>query len=234
MDSEMYGFIGCALCGLLVAGCGLYMVVTGNPRIMHGYHYALVPPAKMPALAHWSGAGLIAAGVGCALLIPPAGTPVWLTAIGIVLFVAGLALSLGSIIYFNGSLFAFGGSAGGTLGSRAASIGFGVLTAAIVLVLTVAPGVQMIVSGDPSMLHDYHLVDVTAADLPLVARGVGAGVVAFGCGLALMIAAGLGLSGKRPMPMWGKALVGAGAVLAAGGMIAMFAVIIHFNGSLMG
>lgn len=234
MDSEMYGFIGCALCGLLVGGCGLYMVVTGDPRLMHGYHYAMVPPAKMPALARWSGAGLIAAGVGCALLIPPAGTPVWLTVIGIVLFVAGLVLSLGSIVYFNGSLFAFGGGAGGAFGSRAASIGFGVLLALVVLVFTAVPGVQMIVSGDPSSLHDYHLVNVATADLPLVARGVGAGAVAFGCGLALMIAAGLGLSGKRPMPLWGKVLVGAGTVLAAGGMLAMFAVIIHFNGSLMG
>lgn len=234
MDSELSGFIGCSLCGLLVAGCGLYMVVTGNPRLMHGYHYALVPPEKMPALARWSGAGLIAAGIGCALLIPPAGAPVWLTVIGIVLFVAGLVLSLGSIVRFNGSLFAFGGSAGGAFGSRSASIGFGALTALIALALTAVPGVQMIVSGDPSILHGYHLANVDSADLPLVARGVGAGMVALGCGIALMIGAGIGLSGRRPLPLWGRVLVGIAAALAAAGLIALFAVIIHFNGSLMG
>ena len=83
MDSKIAGFITCLLCGLLVGGCGLYMLITGNPRIMHGYHYATVAPAQMRPLARWAGAGLLVCGVGCALIVPPAGMSDWIGIAGI-------------------------------------------------------------------------------------------------------------------------------------------------------
>ncbi len=77
MDAQTGGFITCLLVGLLVGTCGVYMLVTGNARIMHSYHYAATPPVKMPSLARWSGAGMLVCGIGCALLVPATGMPEW-------------------------------------------------------------------------------------------------------------------------------------------------------------
>lgn len=237
MDEEMGGSIACVLVGLLVGACGVYMIVTGNARIMHAYHYATTPPAKMPALARWSGAGMLMCGIGCALLVPATGIPGWLTAVGTVLLVAGIGLMLGAIMHYNGSLFSFAGG-GGMFGpggfSRTAALGLGILIAVICCAVTVIPGVLMVVSGDPSALHSYHLANVASSDLPSLARWVGSGMIVMGAGLAASIVGALLGSRHRPAPVWAKVLMVAGVMMLAMGLLAMLASIIHFNGSLMG
>lgn len=231
MDERMGGFITCMLCGLIVGAAGVYMLASGNPRILHGYHYASVPPSKMVPLARWSGAGLLVAGVGCALLMPPAGMPDWMSVIGIALLIAGIGISLGAIVHFNGSLVTMGGSAQGT--SRALMIGLGALAAVVVCAATVVPGALMIASGDPSMLHGYHLVNVDPADLPALAAWVGAGTIVFGVGLASSIGLAMCCT-RRPMLRIVKILLVAALVLCGIGLVVMLGGIIHFNGSLMG
>lgn len=237
MDEQMAGFITCLLCGLLVAATGVYMLVTGNPRIMHGYHFATTPREKWPALARWSGAGMLVAGIGCALLVPLPPLSDWLSIAGIVLLVAGLGLTLGAVVHFNGSLFSFGASGAGTGAAgtpRALTIGLGIVLALVVCGVTIVPGALMIASGDPSSLHGYHLVNVAAADLPLLAAWVGGGTIALGAGLALSILVGFLMAGHRPAPLWSKALMGIGLALFAAGLVVTLSAIIHFNGSLMG
>lgn len=231
MDAQTGGFITCLLCGLLVAATGVYMLVTGNPSIMHGYHYATTPLSQRPALARWSGAGMLMAGVGCAFIVPPTGLPDWLGIAGIALLVAGLGLTLGSIMHFNGSLFSFGPNESGS--PRTATIAIGVLLAVVICLATVIPGVMMIVSGDPSALHGYHLVHVAEADCPALATWVGTGTIALGLGLGLAVAAGF-CGSRRPMPTWAKVLLGVGLAGFAAGLAIMLGAIIHFNGSLMG
>lgn len=238
MDAQTGGFITCLLVGLLVGACGVYMLVTGNARIMHSYHYATTPPAKMPSLARWSGAGMLACGIGCALLVPAMGMPEWLSIVGIALLVAGLVLTLGAIMHFNGSLFSFAGAGGDSRGSDGSSrtlvMGLGVVVAVICCAVTVVPGVMMIASGDPSALHSYHLVNVAPEDFAALARWEGAGMIVMGTGLAASIVGALFGSRWRPAPRWTKALMIAGAVAFGSGLVLMLAAIIHFNGSLTG
>ena len=238
MDSQTAGFVTCLLCGLLVAATGVYMLVTGNPRIMHGYHFASTPREKWPALARWSGAGLAACGVGCALLVPATGMPEWLSIAGVVLLVAGLGLTLGAIMHFNGSLFSFagvGGDARASEGSsRALVMGLGIVIAAICCAVTVVPGVMMIASGDPSALHSYHLVNVAPGNYAALARWEGAGMIVMGTGLAASIVGALLGSRWRPVPRWTKVLMATGAAAFGFGLVFMLVAIIHFNGSLMG
>ena len=92
----------------------------------------------------------------------------------------------------------------------------------------------MIASGDPSMLHGYHLVNVAADDLPALAGWVGGGTIALGIGLALSILVGFLMSGRRPAPLWTKVLMGAGLVLFGIGLAVTLGAITHYNGSLMG
>lgn len=237
MGAQTGGFITCVLVGLLVGACGVYMLVTGNARIMHSYHYAATPPAKMPSLARWSGAGMLVCGVGCALLVPATGMPEWLSIAGVVLLVAGLGLTLGAIMHFNGSLFSFVGVSGDAHASegssRALVMGLGIVIAAICCAVTVVPGVMMIASGDPSALHSYHLVNVAPTDYAALARWEGAGMISLGVGLALALVAGF-CGRRRPMPLWSKVLLALGLVGFAAGLVVMLAAIIHFNGSLMG
>ena len=238
MDAQTGGFITCLLVGLLVGACGAYMFVTGNVRIMHSYHYATTPPAKMPSLARWSGAGMLVCGIGCALLVPAMGMPEWLSIVGIALLVAGLVLTFGAIMHFNGSLFSFAGAGGDSResegSSRALIMGLGIVVAVICCAVTVVPGVLMIASGDPSALHGYHLVNVAPKDYAALARWEGAGMIAMGAGLAASIVGALLGSRRRPAPRWTKVLMVAGTVAFGCGLVSMLAAIIHFNGSLMG
>ena len=238
MDAQMGGFITCLLVGLLVGACGVYMLVTGNARIMHSYHYAATPPAKMPSLARWSGAGMLACGIGCALLVPATGMPEWLSIVGIVLLVAGLALTFGAIMHFNGSLFSFAGAGGDARASegssRALVTGLGVVVAVICCAVTVVPGAMMIASGDPSALHSYHLVNVAPGNYAALARWEGAGMIVMGTGLAASIVGALLGSRWRPVPRWTKVLMATGAAAFGFGLVFMLVAIIHFNGSLMG
>lgn len=238
MDAQMGGFITCLLVGLLVGACGVYMLVTGNARIMHSYHYAATPLAKMPVLARWSGAGMLVCGIGCALLVPAAGMPEWLSVVGIALLVAGLVLTFGAIMHFNGALFAFAGADGDARESESASrafvVGIGIVVAVIGCAVTVVPGAMMIASGDPSALHSYHLVNVAPEDYAALARWEGAGMIVMGAGLVASIIGALLGSRWRPAPRWTKVLMAAGAVAFGLGLVFMLAAIIHFNGSLMG
>lgn len=210
------------------------MLVTGNPSIMHGYHYATTPLSQRPALARWSGAGMLMAGIGCAFIIPPTGLPEWLSIAGILVLIAGLGVALGSIMHFNGSLISFG-AAGATESktSRPLAIALGTLIAIIVAAATVIPGALMIASGDPSALHGYHLIHVAEADRPALATWVGAGTVALGLGLGMAIIGGF-CGSRRPMPAWAKVLLGVGLAGFAAGLAITLGAIIHFNGSLMG
>lgn len=238
MGAQTGGFITCVLVGLLVGACGVYMLVTGNARIMHSYHYVATPPAKMPLLARWSGAGMLACGIGCALLVPATGMPAWLSIVGIALLVAGLVLTFGAIMHFNGSLFSFAGAGGDSResegSSRALVMGLGIVVAVICCAVTVVPGVLMITSGDPSALHSYHLVNVAPENYAALARWEGAGMIVMGTGLAASIVGALLGSWRRPASRWIKVLMVAGAVAFGCGLVFMLAAIIHFNGSLMG
>ena len=238
MDEQTTGFIIGLIAGLLVGGCGVYLLATGDPRLLHRYHYAGVRPANMPALARWSGAGLAVCGVGCVLIVPLPGLPDWLSVAGIVLIVAGIALALGAIVRFNGSLFAFAAAGDDAVppdgSARALAMSLGVLIAAICCAVTVVPGALMVASGDPSALHGYHLANVAPESYPALARWEGAGMIVMGCGLATGVVGSLLASRRRPSPLWTKALAAAGAVAFALGLAVMLGAIIHFNGSLMG
>ena len=43
----MENFIGLGL-GVCIALMGAYMIATGDPRLLHSYHYATTPVAELP------------------------------------------------------------------------------------------------------------------------------------------------------------------------------------------
>ncbi len=243
MDAEMGGFITCLVIGLVVVIMGAYMAVTKNPALLHGYHYADVPPARLPRLARLCGIGLIVCGVGCMLLMPapavddalgPFASSV-LSIVGAVLLVAGIGFMTAAIARFNGSLFSFGPAGAAANGSaRPLVIGLGALLAVVVGLSVIVPGAQMIATGDPSSLHGYHLVNVAEADMPALAHGEGIGMVVMGVGLAVAILAAMLGSLRRPSPLWSKIAMGLGLAGFGVGMVTMLAVIVFYNGSLMG
>lgn len=108
-------FVGIAV-SLLVGLMGVYILVTGNPSLLHGHHRAKTRPDDLPRLAHWCGLGMTAAGVGFALLtvgmaavygdsLPAwAGSAVILAPV-ITLCTTGMVTTFASIIHYNGSLF---------------------------------------------------------------------------------------------------------------------------------
>lgn len=242
MDEATTGFIVCLVIGLIIVVMGVYMAVTGNPRLLHSYHYATVPPQKLPALARATGVGLIVSGVGCTMLVPPAavaavvGTRVsdLLSIAGIVLLLLGIAGTLLAVVRYNGSLFTFGPVGVAPAPSRGAVIGFTVLVAVIVLGATIVPGVLMASSGDPSALHGYHLVNVAPDDLPKLALGEGIAMVALGVSLVVAVVGGALGALHRPTPLWTKVMAVVGFVGFMLSIVAMLLVIIHYNGSLMG
>lgn len=93
---------------------GAYMVATGDVSLLHGYHYANVAPADVPALA--TGEGLAMVGLGASILMFMIGiggqsalrpAPRWARALmvaGGVLFAASIVAMLLLIVHFNGSL----------------------------------------------------------------------------------------------------------------------------------
>ncbi len=119
MDESLIGIIVAAGCGLLCAGLGAYMVVTGNPSLLHSYHYATTPLVDRPGACARIGrrthrdrsAGLRTHGAFGFF-------GVWAGVAGIVLLVAGIAINLISIIRHNGSLFSFPSSGEKAHGGR--------------------------------------------------------------------------------------------------------------------
>ena len=76
-----------------------------------------------------------------------------------------------------------------------------------------------------SLLHDYHYNKVKKEDIPAYARGIGIGLILIGAGIAG--AGGLNLVSS---PLWWLPLVG-GIVI---GIILIVAVLIKYNGSIIG
>lgn len=220
-----------ALTGIL----GIYMIVSGNPRLLHSYHYATTPPEKLPALARAEGVGMIGLSVAIALIaLDMQG---WLTIAGIALFVASIAAMLGAIVYYNGGLVTFSGQvATGPFATMKPAWRLLIMGAvgAVVSLLSIAPGVYMIASGDVSMLHSYHYANVAAADLPRLATAEGACMIVLGVAIFLCMLAGAGMLGKRPFPRWSIVLMVAGVACLCIGLIGLLGFIIYFNGSLMG
>lgn len=235
MDESLIGIIVAAGCGLLCAGLGAYMVVTGNPSLLHSYHYATTPLADRPALARESGAGLIVTGVGCALMGLSDYFGVWAGVAGIVLLVAGIAINLISIIRHNGSLFSFSSSEERAHRGRGLHIGLniggGVVLGAIIGLVCIVPGVYMIATGDVSLLHSYHYEHIAAADLPAFSLIEGLSMIGLGIGLAICFAAG-GRMTMRPIPLWAKVLMAVGGIIWGASLIALIVAIPTFGGSL--
>lgn len=231
-DGELWmGIATCVVVGLVMVGLGAWQIVTGSPRLLHGYHYAATPPESYPALARATGAGMVVSGVGCAAIVPAPGLPGWLSAAGVVLLVGGIVLMLAAIAHYNGSLVSLPTSPGSR--GRATAIVLGVV-AVLALAAAVVTGAQMVASGDPSALHSYHLVNVSSADRPALARWVGAATVGLGVGLAATLAGGACMSLRRPAPRWATALAAVGVVVFLASVLVMLGAISHFNGSLMG
>ena len=115
----MEGFIGIAVAGI-TALLGAYMIVTGDCRLLHGYHYATTPESERPRLARETGAWMVVLAVAITLMIPSA-LPDWATVVGVVLLVAGIAGTLVTIARHNGGLVTSASGSGlGGLSPRAA------------------------------------------------------------------------------------------------------------------
>lgn len=243
--------------GILVMGLGAYMLVSGNPSLLHSYHYATTPSAELPVLAREAGAGTLATGLGCVLLAPttlptlPPAALAALVAIGVLLLIGGIAFMLASIVRHNGGLITFGGTP-----ARGANAGTGagsnpaprsrmplvacVIAGVVIAATCIAPGAYMIATGDVTPLHSYHYANVAAEDLPALATGEGLSMIGLGVGIFICLLAG-GLMAtpgradtvRRARPAR-TALMLAGALITAASLAALLLVIIHYNGSLMG
>lgn len=220
-----------ALTGII----GIYMIVSGNPRMLHSYHYATTPPEKLPALARAEGIGMICLSVAIALMaLDMQG---WLTIAGTVLLVLSIAGMLGAIVYYNGGLMTFSGQvAPGPFAVMKPAWRIAVMAAvgAALSLMGIAPGVHMITTGDVSMLHSYHYVNVAAADLPRLATAEGSCMIALGAAIFICMLGGAGMVGARPFPHWSIALMAAGILLLCGGLAGLCGFIVYYNGSLMG
>ncbi len=233
-DSVMGMFIAVG-CGLLCAGLGGYMVATGNPSLLHDYHYATTPLAERPALARESGAGLIITGVGCALMGLAVTLGIVATVAGITFLVAGIAVALSAIIRHNGSLMSFAPAPPETLPGSARrarrSTIQGAALGVVLSLVSIAPGVYMIVTGDVSMLHSYHYATIAAANLPAFSVAEGLSMIVMGIGLLLCFIAG-GRMTARPIPRWAKIAMALGCIVWCTGLAAMLIAIVSFGGSL--
>lgn len=219
--------------GGLVALLGGYMLVTGDCRILHGYHVATTPVAERPVLAREVGACTVVLGASVALVCQTS-LPDWAAVVGVVLLVAGIAGMLAAIIRHNGGLVTAApgpGVAGfGPRGTMATCSVVGALLSLIGFV----PGAYMLVTGDVSLLHGYHYANVAPADLPALASGEGLAMLGLGAALLVCMVATGGMAAWRPAPRWSKVLMGAGGALFAVSLVAMLLVIMRYNGSLMG
>lgn len=225
----------CLATAAAIAALGAYMLVTGDCRLLHGYHYATTPVAERPLLARGTGACIVLLAVGTAALTPqilPDGAAV----VGVALIVLSVVGMLAVIVRHNGGLITFAPGVGAasagapSRGAVAAVVGVGVLLSLVGFV----PGFYMMATGDVSLLHPYHYANVAAADLPAFAKAEGAAIAGLGAAILLCTAGAAGMYARRPTPLWAKALLGVGCALLAASLVAMLLAIIHYNGSLMG
>ena len=236
MNDALVGLLISVVSGALCVGIGLYMIVTGNPKLLHGYHYATTPPAELPRLARESGAGLVVAGVGCALIGVPGPFAVEALVAGVVLLVVGIAVIFIAIIRHNGSLISFAPPAVSldpvaSARKRRRAVLLGALLGVLLGLFGFVPGVYMIATGDVSMLHSYHYAGVAPQDIPHLALAEGLAFIGLGLGIALCGVAG-GAMTSRPSPRWAGVLMVLGCVTWGAGLIAMLAAIPYFGGSL--
>lgn len=221
--------------GVLIVALGLFMAVTGNGwQLLHGYHYANVPPSERPALARENGVGLVLVGAGICAFVASAwmAAAAWAAAVGGACLAAGVVVMLASIVRRNGGLIASAPVVPGTRAARFAPFALGAL--GLLLGLTaVVPGAHMLMTGDVSALHSYHYAGVAAADIPRLAFWVGLGEIGLGLCVPLGMFAGGGMA-IRPMPLWSKILMGATAVLFCASLLAMVLPIPYYGGSLAG
>ena len=233
----MENFIGLGL-GVCIALMGAYMIATGDPRLLHSYHYVTTPVAELPALARETGAGLVGCGLSVAFIVPTF-LPDLFTVLGVVMLVLSIAGMLASIVRHNGGLMTFSSRPGA---SRGILPGWGMrgrvavcaLIGAVCALIAIVPGIQMIVSGDVGALHDYHYANVAPADLPRLAAAEGVCLIALGVAIVVGMVGGAGMVGQRPAPLWSKVATGLCLALLCGGLAGMLGAIIYFNGSLMG
>lgn len=228
----METLMGVVVGGLIVL-LGAYMLVTGDVRLLHSYHYATTPEAERPRLARETGGCLVVAGASTALIIQTA-LPDWATIAGVVLLVASVAGMLVAIVRHNGGLITAAPGPGiAGFGPRGTMVTC-VVVGALLSLVGFVPGVYLLVTGDVSMLHGYHYVNVAASDIPALATGEGLAMLGLGLAVLVFMVATGGMAAWRPAPRWAKVLMGVGAVLLVVSLVAMLLVITHYNGSLMG
>lgn len=240
--AALIGAIGIAI---LIIILGIFQIVTGNPRLLHSYHYATTPADQLPALARETGAGLIAVGASCIVLTVPAVIPgmssgsvgIALAILGATLMIGGILFMLVSIVRRNGGLITFSetGPAGifGSMGPRKRVVACAVVGGALALI-AIVPGAHMLATGDVSALHSYHYEGIPSENLPKLALAEGSGMIALGMAVFTAMVGGAGLSGQRSMKRWAIVLEIAGGVLFALGILTMIAAIPIFGGSLAG
>ena len=218
--------------GFCCAALGIFMIVTGNPGLLHSYHYATTPAEELPALARETGMGLVGCGVGAALVCQTV-LPDVATIVGAVILFVSIAGVLISIVRHNGGLVTFKGT-GIFAGTRpwVPTLACGLIGAVLALA-GIAFGTYMIVTGDVSGLHSYHYANVAAADLPALALWEGIAMIAFGTSM-FICALAIGRMAARPAPLWSKTLLTIGGALFLASILGMLVAIIYFNGSLMG
>ncbi len=91
----------------------VYMMATGDPRLLHSYHYEHVSAQAMPAFTFWEGFCMLGLSIGGAITAlggivlyanPHKRVGKILCGLGVLIFVASLAGMLLVIQYFNGSI----------------------------------------------------------------------------------------------------------------------------------
>lgn len=93
-------------------------------------------------------------------------------------------------------------------------------------------GLVMVISGDPSLLHSYHLNNVALEYYPELAKECGAAAISVGIGTPLFGWSLTALGGLRYHRAARIALCSAGLILLVGGIVfALYAIVSH-GGSL--
>lgn len=220
----------CVVLGLLIVAMGVYQVVSGNPRLLHSYHYATTPPAELPALARETGAGLVGCGIGVALLTFSSRF-VWCVAVGIALMVGSMGAMLFSIVRHNGGLIT--GVDVGFLATKrpATRVAICAVAGAVLSLFGFVPGIYMITTGDVSSLHSYHTQGIIATDLPSFALCEGLCLMGLGVAIFVSVLAAAGMVG-RPFKRWAVVLAIVGMVLLCASLIGLLLFIPYFGGSL--
>lgn len=216
--------------GILIAGLGIYMAISGDVRLLHSYHYATTPADKQAPLARTTGICLAITGAGVMFLTSSS----WLSVVGTIALVLGIAGMLAAIVHYNGSLFSTGLPAwGNTSLPHGVTLLIGAILGTVVSLLGIVPGAIMIATGDVSMLHSYHYVNVTPANLPHLATAEGSCMIILGIAVFLAIFGGVSWS-IYPSARWPRTLTGLSIASFVVGLAGLLGFIIIFNGSLMG